>query len=178
MRVAVCVAFLALACVSIFATGCGSDPPTKEDTAKTREAICSGGGGGGGGDPCTSTTGYCPAECGYCFSSAKQRLELQNMWECTPGNGGGGGGGGGGGSCSADQAYGAHELYNMNPGDDPATVLAVLCDNARSRAEAACRNSGRICTAHVGASNQSAAACGSTGFCECDWTTNCTYSWY
>ncbi len=174
MRTAVTVS-TTLLFFSIAAAGCASDPPTKEDTGQAREAICgTGGGGGGGGDPCTSSTGYCPPECGYCFSSVSQRLQLQNLWQCEPG---GGGGGGGNASCSADQAYGAHELYNMNPGDDPATVLAVLCDNARARAESACRNSGRICTAHVGTSAQSAAACGSTGFCECDWTTNCTYTW-
>ncbi len=69
--------------------GCGSEPP-KEETAKTREAICSG--GGGGGDACT-TSGYCPPECSTCFSSVSERLSLQNLWNCEPGGGGGGGGG-------------------------------------------------------------------------------------
>src|SRR5512140_3072534 len=139
MRVIATVAAPLGLALSLVLAGCGSDPPTKEDTAKTREAICSsgGGGGGGGGDPCTSGTGYCPPECGYCFTSASQRLELQNLWECTPGGGGGGGGGGeGSGSCSADQVYAAHAIYNMNPGDDAGTILAVLCDDARVRAEA------------------------------------------
>jgi len=177
MRMATTVASIFALGLSLGLVGCGSEPPPKEDTNATRQAICSGGGGGGGGgDPCTSTTGFCPAECGYCFSSASQRLELQNLWECTPG--GGGGGGGGSSSCSADQTYAAHGLYNMNPGDDPATILAVLCDDARTRAEAACAGSGRVCTAHVGASNRTAAVCGSTGFCECDWETRCSYTWY
>jgi hypothetical protein len=73
-----------------------------EDIAQVREAICSGG-GGGGGDACTNGGGYCPPECSTCFTSVQQRIQLQNLWECTP-IGGGGGGGGGGPTCSTCQS--------------------------------------------------------------------------
>lgn len=73
---------------------CSGEEPTPEDTASLKSAICSGG-GGGGGDACTDASGFCPPECSYCFQSATQRIQLQNLWTCqdTPGGGGGGDGG-------------------------------------------------------------------------------------
>ena len=86
--------FLALALL-LGAAGCASEPPVDERSSESmRQAVCSGGGGGGGESACTDATGFCPAECSVCFTSAAQRIRLQNMWNCTATGGGGGGGAG------------------------------------------------------------------------------------
>lgn len=76
---------------ALAACSSGGDGPPKESTKSTKEAICS----SGGGDACINDTGYCPPECGSCFASVAQRIELRNLWECStePGDTGGGGGG-------------------------------------------------------------------------------------
>jgi hypothetical protein len=75
--------------LSVFACASKEEEPTEV----TRQAICRS--GGGGGSDCVNDGTGCPAECGTCFSSAEERIELRNLWECETAAGGGGGGGGG-----------------------------------------------------------------------------------
>jgi hypothetical protein len=162
----------------IVATGCSSEPPSTDDTQELRQAICSG--GGGGGDSCTSADGYCPPECGYCFNSVNEKLQLQNMWECT--GEGGGGGGGGGEACSSPTNYtGFADGY----ADDQSTAQQHADDDATFNAESRCRNSALICTPHVSSTSVSQLGCSEVitpGYyrwhCRAQATTNCTYTYW
>lgn len=97
--------FLLLACVPLLvaSAGCSSEEtPTEPEPGTVRDAICSG--GGGSGDECLYQEGYCSAACSMCFQSANERVQLQNMWACTPYDYGGGGGGAEGATCSSCQS--------------------------------------------------------------------------
>lgn len=175
-------AVIAVVGLASLMAACSADPPTKEDTASVREAICGAGGGGGGGDPCSGGNGFCPAECSYCFQSAAEKLHLQNMWSCTD-TGGSGGGGSSGGACWPARNFNA-SATTTQWGYGEQAAQSAACDIASADARAACTGStGYVCVAHAGRAFTSPGGCTQTSpepnggwQCSCEATVTCTYT--